>query len=346
MAPNGEHDIPYARILTERLPAEMLLPAPGRVLWVPANVVIIAICTIAIVDGGIGALASLACSAAIGLSFCSLGILAHEILHGAVVENRRLRHFLGTICLAPLLIGPGFWMMWHNIHHGHTQNPKSDPDSWGSMDSFPMDRGMRFLRRVLHPWSPLFPVLLATGVTAHAAALIFAIQMTRRQRLMMLAEFFVPVIFWISMGYWLGWRHLVFFFVIPLLIANLVVNSFVVTNHFLNPLSESGDVLAGSLTVTLPRWVERLLLNFNYHVEHHLLPGMSPKYAPQVAQLLREVWPDRYHHMPYLRALLAVWRTPRLYFDNIYLIDLRDRSLYGTLGHGLDAHGIKLRPAP
>lgn len=316
----------------------MFRPVPGRAFWMLPHVIVVIACTIAIVSGSVGLLGSAVLACAIGVSFSCLGILAHEILHGAVVETRWLRRLLGAVCLAPLNIGPAFWVIWHTTHHAHTQHPARDPDTWGLIDGAPQDRAMRFLRRFTNARSPVFPLLLSTGVTAHAAALLLASQprMTRRQRVATLTEFLIPLVFWLGLGAWLGWVHYLFFYLIPLLIANLIINSFVVTNHFLNPLDDAGDPLASSLTVTTYGWIARLLLNFNYHAEHHLFPRMSSKYAPQLAHLLKELWPDRYHQMPHGQALLAVWRTPRVYYDRVRLIDLRDHALYGTLGHGLD----------
>ena len=149
-------------------------------------------------------------------------------------------------------------------------------------------------------------------------------------------EFLVLWCFWLALGIWLGWMNLLFFFVIPLLQANAMISSIVVTNHFLNPLDDTGDPLARALTVTTNPWIERLLLNYNYHAEHHLFPRMSPKYAPLVARLLKERFPDRYHQLPHGRALLAVWRTPRVYFDHMRLIDTDTETLYPTLGWGLE----------
>lgn len=182
-------------------------------------------------------------------------------------------------------------------------------------------------------------------MTAHAAALLLGLQkqMTPRQRLVTMAEFLLLWTFWFSLGFWLGWINFLFFFAVPLLVGNGIVNAFVVTNHFLSPLDEddTGDPLASSLTVTSHPWIERLLLNFNYHTEHHLFPRMNPKYAPQVARLLQETWPEHYHTMPHLRALLTVWKTPRLYHDWAQLIDTRTQALYGTLGHGLEEQGAR-----
>jgi fatty acid desaturase len=329
----------YADAVTGRLPAEAFRPVPSRLWWLPVYSFVAAASTLAIVDGHLGVPAKLGLAVIIGFAFTGMGILAHEILHGSVVERLWLRRCLGAVCLGPLGIGPAFWTIWHNVHHANTQHPVKDPDTWGSVDDVPQDRTMGILRRFTNARSLLFPFLLATGVTAHAAGLLFFTQkqMTPQQRMATLTEFLVLWAFWLALGFWLGWVNFLFFFVIPLLLTNLIVNSIVVTNHFLNPLDETGDPLATSLTVTMHPCIERLLLNFNYHTEHHLFPRMSPKYAPQVARLLKETWPDRYHQMPHGRALLAVWRTPRAYHDRVQLIDTRRHKLYGTLGHGLEA---------
>jgi fatty acid desaturase len=293
---------------------------------------------IAIVNAHLGLFARFGLALVIGFSFCCMAMLGHEVLHGSVVEPLWLRRFLAAFCLAPVGIGPVFWTIWHNVHHANTQDPARDPDTWGTIDGAPVDRPMRFLRRFTNARTPLFPFLLSVGVTAHGAALLFCMQkqMTRSQRVATITEFLVLWLFRLSLGFWLGWVNFVFFFVIPLLVANLIVNSFVVTNHFLSPLDDTGDPLASSLTVTTNVWIERLLLNFNYHTEHHLFPRMSPKYAPRVARLLKETFPDRYHQLPHGQALLAVWRTPRVYNDRMQLIDLGSRTLYRTLGNGLE----------
>jgi fatty acid desaturase len=336
----------YADALSDQLPPELFRPVPSRALWLPVHSLIVAACTLAIVDGHLGVIAKFGLAIIIGVSFSCLGILGHEVLHGSVVELPWLRRLLGALCLTPLAIGPAFWTIWHNIHHANTQHPARDPDSWGTIDGAPQDRTMRLLRRFTNPRTLIFPFLLSTGVTAHAAALLFCMQkqMTRKQRMATLVEFLALWFFWLFLGFWLGWASFLFFFVIPLLLANLIVNSFVVTNHFLSPLDDTGDPLATSLTVTTNPWIERLLLNFNYHTEHHLFPRMSPKYAPEIARLLKETWPDRYHELPHGRALLAVWRTPRVYHDWVRLVDTRSQALYGTLGHGLEADGVLPRP--
>jgi fatty acid desaturase len=247
----------YADRIAPRLPPEVFRPVPGRVLWLLVHGLIVAACTTGIVDAHLGTIGRLGLGCVIGISFTRIGILGHEILHGSVVGPPWQRRLLGSVCLAPMGIGCAFWIIWHSIHHANTQHPVRDPDTWGTLGSVPVDRTMVWLRRLTNPRPLLFPLLLATGMTAHSTALLFCMQkqMTRKQRVGTLAE------------------------------------------------------------------------------------------LPRIAQVLKETWPDRYHHLPQGRALLAVWRTPRVYQDPVHLVDTSSHALYGTLGHGLELES-RSQPSP
>ncbi|MEW6422918.1 MAG: hemolysin III family protein, partial [Deinococcota bacterium] len=96
-----------------------------------------------------------------------------------------------------------------------------------------------------------------------------------------------------------------------------------------------------SLSIRNPRWLDALHLNFSHHVEHHVLPGVNPVHAPKIRAVLKHLYPERYHEMPWGMALATLWRTPRFYGpDRVTFVDPEGR-VYGTLGHGL-----KRAPSP
>ena len=61
---------------------------------------------------------------------------------------------------------------------------------------------------------------------------------------------------------------------------------------------EANDPLENSLSVTVPRWLDRFTLQFGLHVEHHLFPSVSGRHAPRIRELLRAHWPGRYRELP------------------------------------------------
>jgi fatty acid desaturase len=121
-------------------------------------------------------------------------------------------------------------------------------------------------------------------------------------------------------------------FGVPLVIANVIVMAFILTNHGLSPLTPGvNDPLVNSLSVTLPRPLEWLTLGFGYHVEHHLFPAMSTRHARRVRAELKARWPERYQAMPLPQALRALHTTARVYRDSVTLTDPRTRAVWPTL---------------
>jgi fatty acid desaturase len=136
---------------------------------------------------------------------------------------------------------------------------------------------------------------------------------------------------WATVAVLVGFVPFLFVFVVPLLVANAIVMSFILTNHSLSPRVEINDPLVSGLSVTAPRWVEWITLQFGYHVEHHLFPSMSSRNARKVRDLLRQRWPERYRSMPLRTALGELYRTARVYKDAVTLIDPRTGREYATL---------------
>jgi len=120
-------------------------------------------------------------------------------------------------------------------------------------------------------------------------------------------------------------------YVFPLAVANAVVMAFILTNHSLSPRVEINDPLVSGLSVTAPRWVEWITLQFGYHVVHHLFPAMSSRHARAVRDLLRALWPARYQSMPLRTAVRELHRTARVYKDAVTLIDPRTGREFSTL---------------
>jgi len=129
------------------------------------------------------------------------------------------------------------------------------------------------------------------------------------------------------------WNFL-FLYVVPLFVANSVIMSYIATNHFLNPLTEINDPLANTLSVTSPRWLEKLHLQFGYHVEHHLFPTLSGRHAPVVRDVLIRLYGDRYLTMPHVRALRLLYTRPKLHDGYDMLVDPRTMTAFDVLAPG------------
>jgi fatty acid desaturase len=329
----------YARQIAPHLPKEAFKPVPQR-LW--GGLVYLALGV-----GGILAislleihwLGKLSISVLIGLAFSGLGFMGHEILHGTVVKSARLRDFLGTICMWQFNLGAKLWRKWHNMeHHANTQDDDHDPDAWATMDKLYHRPGLRWIYR-LHPSFRAFFTFVSYTFffSVHNVLILkkFYKDFRPHERPIVALQFIVPALSWFALLFFIGPVNWLFAYVLPLMIGNFTVISYISTNHQLNPLTDVNDPLANSLSVTVPRWVDILHFNFSYHTEHHLFPGMNPKWSLLVKSEVLKLWPEKYHEMPMSQALLALWRTPRIYMNQTELVDPHRMIAFGSLGHGL-----------
>lgn len=327
----------YVRIVRPELPASAFAPATSRLALIPIFLAIAVMATLAVSQSWVPWPVVPVLSVVIGIAFGCLTFIGHEAVHGAIVRGRASRLLVGWIGFLPFVVSPRLWAGWHDRVHHATANIPEDPDMYPTLAEYKANRLIRFVVDAFsmgaRRWrGGLSLVLGFTVQSAHQLAM-------SRQRgflsetgfRLALLETLLGVAVWTTVGILVGPLAFLFVFVIPLLIANVIVMSFILTNHSLSPRVEINDPLVSGLSVTAPRWIERLTLKFGYHVEHHMFPAMSSRHAGKVRTLLRKHWPTRYQSMPLTSALLQLHRTARVYKDAVTLVDPRTGREYPTL---------------
>ncbi|RSK26025.1 acyl-CoA desaturase [Bacillus sp. HMF5848] len=337
----------YAAKISPYLPKEAFKPVPARLFGGLAYFLVMLAGIISISLFSLPIWANLLISVVIGLSFAGLGFLGHEILHGTVVRKPLLRDFLGAIAFFPFNTGPKLWRKWHNLnHHVHTQHEEHDPDTWATAEAIVNNRFFLMLFKIPKFIRSIGYVLfLCINFTVHSTRMFFTFikDFKKDKRYYVVLEWLLPWATWIALFVILGPFKWTFAYLVPALIGNFIVSSYIATNHNLNPQTPVNDPLANSLSVTVPKWVNVLHFNFSYHTEHHLFPGMSSKFYPLVKEKIKEMWPERYHEMSMQRAMITLIKTPRIYWNEIDLVDLRANMAYGSLGAGLNPKELQKR---
>lgn len=337
----------YAARISPYLPKEAFKPVPARLLGGLAYLLVVLSGFLAIGLFDLHPSLNLVIAVSLGASFAGMGFLGHEILHGTVVRKPWLRNFLGAIAFWPLSTGPRLWREWHNMsHHIHTQDEERDPDAWPSLEQYSKRAFLRWIYRLPLSFRSFVSFLsLSITFTLHSINMFIRLikKINPKKQPTVWLQLILPWATWIGLLFWMGPTKWFFAFLLPLFIANFIVMGYISTNHRLNPLVPVNDPLANSLSVRVPKWVDVLHFNFSYHTEHHLFPGMSPKYYPLVKEHILKMWPDRYHEMPLGRALKTLWKTPRIYYEKTELIDPHQGNVYRSLGNGLDPVNIEYR---
>jgi fatty acid desaturase len=330
----------YVHAIKPALPAAAFGRATSRLVWIPVHLAVIALAIAAIARGWLPWPLVPVASLAIGASFAGLTFVGHELLHGAIVGGSRRQHLLGWVTFVPFTLSPRLWKAWHNrTHHAHT-NLANDPDGYPTLDQYRADRRARFSVDAFslggRRWRGVLSLVLGFTVQsthqlvlAHSRAFLDA-----RQRRLAIAETAAGAALWLGLALAIGVLPFVFAYVVPLLVANAIVMMFIVTNHCLSPRVPVDDPLLSGLSVTTPRLLDWLTLRFGAHVEHHLFPGMSSRFAPQVRAAVLERWPERFQEMPLGDALARMHDTARVYLDATTLVDPTTGETFQTLMPG------------
>lgn len=331
----------YVHELKPRLPRETFEPARSRLAWLPVHLAVITMATIGIASDRMPWPLVPALSLAIGLSFAGLTFLGHETLHGGVVRGRLswLRPIVGWIAFAPFTLSQQLWVVWHNrVHHANTQRIGADPDMYPTLEKYRRNALNRFSidnfalggRR----WRGILSLLF--GFTVQSKHMLFVgksrLGMSNAEFRRSILETVLAVAVWVAVAVVIGFVPFLFAYVLPLAIAGAVVMGFILTNHGLSPATEINDPLVNALTVTSPRFLDWLTLDFGFHVEHHLFPAVSGRHARVVREELLRTWPTRYQSMPMLRALRRLHETGRVYKDATTLCDPKSGGEWPALG--------------
>ncbi len=185
-------------------------------------------------------------------------------------------------------------------------------------------------------WRGAFSLLV--GFVVQSKALLFIgrehIKMSRRSHRAAWLETILALALWVALAIAIGGVAFIFAFGVPLVIADVIVMAYILTNHGLNAGTDVNDPLANSMSISGSRFLEWLTLGFGYHVEHHVFPGISTRHAGEVRTLLREQWPERYQAMGLMPALRELHRTGRVYKDGATLVDPLTGGEWRALGAG------------
>jgi len=331
----------YVRELREDLPEDAFQPVPSRLIWLPVHLASIGSAVFLMLGTELGLAVDLVLAAAIGNSYACLGMLAHEILHGTVIRNRRWQDLVAGFCFVPHCIPPGVWRAWHNrMHHGQTGKAGVDPDGFNDPVLYRRNRwlvfALSFMPGSRHLQSILF---FPFYFSVHVLFVLFFHSKrhrywSRERRRLELTVFAGMVTFWATVLLVVGPVDFLFLHVLPLMVANAIQLAYLVTNHWLcDETPHENDPLVNSLSVKVPRLLDWMHFNLSYHLEHHLAPNVNPRFAPLIRKAMVARYGSRCRRVPIWRALRWVFQTPRVHLSDRELVDLEDGSVYSTLGH-------------
>ena len=207
-------------------------------------------------------------------SLHGISLFTHEAVHGTLSRNRRWNAVLGAVCAIPVLQNFSAYRVLHLSHHEHL-GEEGDPDHYPNYTRWSW---MVFLMN----WGRL---LVGYPVYIVAIPVLGFKHGTWRDRRGIILEVICSGVFLFGLLALPG-TVLIHAWLIPMLIINTFVNIRGMSQHTLLEQFH-GDTVRGTRTILTNPITAFFMCNENYHLEHHLHPGVPWYHLPRVSQILR-----------------------------------------------------------
>ena len=334
----------YAKKLRPLLPCEAFLPDRDKVWILLINVMIM------IVGWAIASYLDrwswyylwlyLPIAVIMGNSVIVLLFSTHDLLHSSAISNPWLRRVISLFGLTMLWMPPTLWKAVHNREHHNKTNSEQDPDrsflfsqpnNWGKwiQNAFIPSSEVNpigFVVGMAHSWGihtfrNLTSVLFFNNRSAQYPVVAFSI--SEKERTAIALELLAIISLHLTIILSLGFSpiKLLLSYFLPIWIGYSGLIFYIFTNHLLCRMTDKNDVLVNSLSIRVPKIFDLLHINFSYHTEHHIFPGMNPSYYPMVQELLLTHYPDQFNLMDADKAWKLMLETPRHYLNETTFTD-------------------------
>ncbi len=209
-------------------------------------------------------------------SLHGISLFTHEAVHGTLCRNRLCNDVLGAVCAIPVLQNCSAYRVLHLRHHQHLGD-NDDPDHYASYTRWTW---LVFLMNWLR-------LLIGYPVYITAIPLLGFKHGTGRDKVRIMMEVTATTILigaiWMSS---VPSASLLHGWLIPMLFINTMVNIRGMSQHTL--LEDSADEVRGTRTILTVPLVRFFMCNENFHLEHHLYPGVPWHHLHEVHAALKD----------------------------------------------------------
>jgi fatty acid desaturase len=207
-------------------------------------------------------------------SLHGISLFTHEAVHGTLARNRRWNDLLGAACAIPVLQNCSAYRVLHLRHHAHL-GEQGDPDHYANYTRWTWLVFCMNWARLLVGYPVYIAAIPVLGFKHGTAAARLGIVAELAATAALVAAIWLSPLpaAWV----WHGWG-------IPMLLINTMVNIRGMSQHTL--LEEADDEIRGTRSILTVPVVRYFMCNENYHLEHHLYPGVPWHGLPALHEAL------------------------------------------------------------
>ncbi|HEY8750260.1 MAG TPA: fatty acid desaturase [Tepidisphaeraceae bacterium] len=227
-------------------------------------------------------------------SLHGISLFTHEAVHGTLCKSRFWNNAGGSVCAWPVLQNFAAYQVLHLRHHDHLGLP-GDPDHYSNYTRWSwLVFAMNWGRLILGYPAYIIAIPILGFRQGRGWERFWIVFETGCVIAMVSVAVLSPIPRTVLIHGWL----------IPMLFINTLVNIRGMSQHTL--LEHQSDPILGTRSILTNRVTAFFMCNENYHLEHHIYPGVPWYNLPRLHRALKQDLTQR--GAPYIGSYFAfVW---------------------------------------
>ncbi|MBW4650457.1 MAG: fatty acid desaturase [Kastovskya adunca ATA6-11-RM4] len=215
----------------------------------------------------------------VALAMNAMFLLIHEAVHGVLSGRSWINHSVAVVLGIAGGVSFYAYRVMHLRHHEYLGD-ENDPDDYHNYTQNPTLVWLLHYNRLL--WATLLYLIFVPKLAWRYG--------NRGDRINIITEYFLLGLFYTVLFLFVPIKVFAIVWLVPFLLANFMINLRGLTQH---GITDATDPFIASRTVEANSVTRFLLLNENFHFEHHLFPGVPSSNLLRLHQLINQRLPRR-----------------------------------------------------
>lgn len=254
-----------------------------------------------------------------GLGGWGLFCIAHDCGHNSFSKSRSFNHFLGHVCMLPLLYPFHGWRHVHNLHHVNTNNLETDTD-WRPLlpeQYVNMSLWDRFVYHSTRTWLFWLGTVSYQRNSGFRPSMFPKLEHRNDVRRSILGTCLFAAVYLPVLIYFTGWTGFLLYFAGPWLGIHAWFSTTTMMHHVDEAMpfltNEHWKLNGSRMLMTIDYRYSKIIHffthNISVHAAHHVAPVIPFYNLPRAQAALMEAYPGMIHERDFTWA--AVWKVIR-----------------------------------
>jgi fatty acid desaturase len=206
------------------------------------------------------------------LGMNAMFLLIHEGVHDILFPQKWLNDLAATLMAIAGFISFSAYRSMHLRHHEHLGD-EQDPDDYHNYTSNPKLIWLLHYNRLL--WATILYLIFVPSLAWRYG--------NTKERIKVVSEYLLLIVTYIIIWQFVPLHIFFIAWILPFILTNFTINIRGLTQH---GITDATDPFLASRSIEAHPIVQFLLVNENFHLEHHLFPSIPSYNLPKLHKLI------------------------------------------------------------